>query len=210
MSSPIRSSRHGPRRQPASDRRYLQPATISHLAIETAVLETREPELIPIRRIPGLGNAMEPLNRIIRVYAYEIGDRISHDRELCYFIAQTVMDIGFDGETVEGMRSQWVERERWPSRIKEILRARDRGKCAACGVAVLDFLARKLPNGRAVVYQDNKAVDHMLASGLPDADAILMAAEEGLRGRFCIPIPFGHAVADASLPLRLCGCPRRK
>jgi hypothetical protein len=104
------------------------------------VFETREPELIPIRRIPGLGNAIEPLNRIIRVYAYEIGDRILHDRELCYFIAQTVMDIGFDGETVEGMRSQWVERERWPWRIKEILRARDRGKCAACGVDIVQEL----------------------------------------------------------------------
>jgi ABC-type amino acid transport substrate-binding protein len=124
------------------------------------------------------------------------------------------MDIGFDGETVEGMRSQCVERERWPSRIKEILRARDRGKCAACGVAVLDFLARKLPNGRAVVYQDNKAVDHMLASGLPDADAILMAAEEGCVDDFAsqfhlvtpsptLLFPFGYAVARGESKLLL-------
>jgi hypothetical protein len=36
-------------------------------ANKTAVFETREPELIPIRRIPGLRNAIEPLNRIIRI-----------------------------------------------------------------------------------------------------------------------------------------------
>jgi len=39
-----------------------------------------------------------------KMYAYEIGDRILHDRELCYFIAQTIMDIGFDGETNEGLK----------------------------------------------------------------------------------------------------------
>jgi hypothetical protein len=74
------------------------------------------------------------------LYAYEVGDRILHDRELCHFIARTVMEIGFAGETVEGMRSQWVERERWPSRIKEILRARDRGECAACGLDIVQEL----------------------------------------------------------------------
>jgi hypothetical protein len=41
---------------------------------------------------------------------------------------------------VEGMHSQWVERERWPSRVKAILRARDRGKCAACGVDIVQEL----------------------------------------------------------------------
>jgi hypothetical protein len=85
-------------------------------------------------------NQRAPLLQMGQLYAYEIGDRILHDRELCHFIAQTVMDIGFGGETDEGMRSQWVERERWPSRIKEILRARDRGKCAACGLDIVQEL----------------------------------------------------------------------
>jgi hypothetical protein len=76
----------------------------------------------------------EALLRMGQIYAYEIGDRILHDRELCSFIVQSVMDIGFDGETEEGMRSQWVERERWPSRVRTTLRARDRGKCAACDI----------------------------------------------------------------------------
>ena len=42
-------------------------------ANETAVFETREPEPIPIRRIPGLRNAIEPLNRIIRIRADAAG-----------------------------------------------------------------------------------------------------------------------------------------
>jgi hypothetical protein len=82
----------------------------------------------------------EPLLRMGQIYADEIGDRILHDRELCHFMAETVMNIGFNGETEEGMRSQWVHRERWPSRIKEILRSRDRGKCAACGVDIAQEL----------------------------------------------------------------------
>jgi hypothetical protein len=82
-------------------------------------------------------NQQAAFRRMGQLYAYEIGDRILHDRELCDFVAQTVMDIGFDGETVDGMRSQWAEGERWPSRIKEVLRSRDRGKCAACGIDIV-------------------------------------------------------------------------
>lgn len=93
----------------------------------------------------------ETLLQMGNLYAYEIGDRILHDRELCHFIAKTVMDIGFDGETDEGMRSQWVERERWPSRIKEILRSRDRGKCAACGADIVQEL------------REEGHIDHILA-----------------------------------------------
>lgn len=66
------------------------------------------------------------------LYAPEVADRIMHDRELCCFIAETVMDIGFDGETTEGIRSQWVKRAAWPARVIMILNARDRGKCAKC------------------------------------------------------------------------------
>jgi hypothetical protein len=75
-----------------------------------------------------------PLSKMRTLYAYEVAERILHDRQLCHFIARTVMDIGFDGETVEGLRSQWVNRERWPSWVKTLLLARDRGKCAECGI----------------------------------------------------------------------------
>ena len=60
----------------------------------------------------------EPVSRMKALYAYEVADRILHDRQLCNFIAQTLMDIGFDGETEEGLRTQWVERERWPARVR--------------------------------------------------------------------------------------------
>jgi hypothetical protein len=82
----------------------------------------------------------EPISRMKELYAYEVADRILHDRQLCNFIAQTVMDIGFDGETEEGLRTQWVERERWPARVRSILHARDRGKCAGCGVDIVQEL----------------------------------------------------------------------
>ena len=73
-------------------------------------------------------------------YALEVADRILHDRQLCNFLAETLMNIGFDGETVEGLRAQWVERERWPEGVKTLLRARDRGRCAACGVDIVQEL----------------------------------------------------------------------
>lgn len=76
----------------------------------------------------------QELARMGEPYVSEISDRILHDRQLCYFIAQTVMEIGFDGEQVDGLRVQWVARASWPTRVKEILIARDRGKCASCGV----------------------------------------------------------------------------
>jgi len=90
-----------------------------------------------------------PLKQMKQLYSYEIADRILHDRQLCNFIARTVIDIGFDGETVEGLQSQWVARERWPARIKYILLARDRGKCAACGKDIVQEL------------HDEPHIDHM-------------------------------------------------
>lgn len=83
------------------------------------------------------------------LYAPEVADRIMHDRQLCFLIAETVMDIGFDGETMEGIRSQWVRRTRWPARVKVILNARDRGKCASCGTDI------------SMELQAEQQIDHM-------------------------------------------------
>jgi len=84
----------------------------------------------------------ERISEVGQGYALEleIADRILHDRQLCHFIARTVMDIGFDGETEEGLRKQWVERESWPAPVRSILLARDRGKCAGCGVDIVQEL----------------------------------------------------------------------
>jgi hypothetical protein len=84
-----------------------------------------------------------PLSQMRANYASDIADRILHDRQLCGFIAQTVMEIGFDGETVEGLRRQWVHRERWPVEVKSILFARDRGKCAACNTDIVYEMREK-------------------------------------------------------------------
>ena len=85
----------------------------------------------------------EPLSQMRSLYVPGIADRILHDRELCSFIAQMVMDIGFDGETPEGLRTQWVDRERWPTTVKSILNTRDRGKCATCGIDIVNELLAK-------------------------------------------------------------------
>jgi len=81
--------------------------------------------------------------------------------------------------------------------------------------AVLSFLARQLPNGRAVVYRDKNELDHMLASGLPDTDAILLPSEEGAAWTILHPqfhlvtpspplfFPFGYAVARGNTELLL-------
>jgi hypothetical protein len=99
-------------------------------------------ERVP-ERISGMGHD----------YALEVADRILHDRQLCNFIARTVTDIGFDGETVEGLRKQWVRRERWPATVRSILLARDRGKCASCGVDIVQEL------------QEAGHIDHMFSIG---------------------------------------------
>ena len=82
----------------------------------------------------------ERISEMGQEYALEVADRILHDRQLCNFIARTVIDIGFDGETEEGLRKQWVQRERWPATVRSILLARDRGKCAGCGVDIVQEL----------------------------------------------------------------------
>ena len=96
-------------------------------------------------------NLADSILRMGQVYAFEVADRILHDRELCNFIARTVMEIGFDGETEDGLQKQWVERERWPAPVRSILLARDRGKCAGCGVDIVQEL------------REDGHIDHMFA-----------------------------------------------
>ena len=78
----------------------------------------------------------ETLLRMEEAYATEISDRIVHDRQLCSFISELLLHIGFDGEDFQGVPQQWVEREAWPAQVKRVIHARDRGKCAACGVDI--------------------------------------------------------------------------
>lgn len=71
-------------------------------------------------------------------YCANYADRVVHDRQLCAFISQLLLMIGFDGTDAEGEKpKQWIERAAWPERIKAILRSRDRGACAQCGVNIV-------------------------------------------------------------------------
>ena len=77
------------------------------------------------------------------LYAADYADRVFHDRQLCEHIAETVVLVGFDGGHLadeEEEPRQWVERRAWPEWAKEAVRARDRGKCAACGVDIISEL----------------------------------------------------------------------
>ncbi|PKI07698.1 hypothetical protein CXF78_04185 [Shewanella sp. 11B5] len=64
-----------------------------------------------------------------------------HDRQLCFFTSKLILEIGFDGDDDETGPKGWVKRERWPERVKNILRARDRGKCTNCGSDLISELA---------------------------------------------------------------------
>jgi Na+/H+-dicarboxylate symporter/ABC-type amino acid transport substrate-binding protein len=76
--------------------------------------------------------------------------------------------------------------------------------------AVLRLLVRALPNATPVPYKSKAEVDRLLASNLPDADAILTPAEEGaawtiLHPQFHLVIPeptirypYGYAVAHGN------------
>jgi Na+/H+-dicarboxylate symporter/ABC-type amino acid transport substrate-binding protein len=81
--------------------------------------------------------------------------------------------------------------------------------------AVIAFLSRTLPNATPVVFHDKQELDQRLSSGLPGADAVLMAAEEGAAWTILHPqfnlvtptptllFPFGYAVARGNSDLLL-------
>ena len=79
--------------------------------------------------------------RLQAAYASNFSDRVFHDRELCGYVAHLTVRIGFDGDDNDsGTPRQWVQRVRWPERVKTMLRARDRGKCSQCGRDLLGEL----------------------------------------------------------------------
>ena len=67
-------------------------------------------------------------------YASNYADRVFHDRELCAYISELTLAIGIDGGIDDGPPVAWVDREYWPAWAKRALMARERGKCAWCGV----------------------------------------------------------------------------
>lgn len=75
----------------------------------------------------------ESIDSLKMAYAEDFADRMIHDRQLCFYTSKLIVQIGFDGDEGETGPKAWVHRERWPERVKAILRARDRGKCTICG-----------------------------------------------------------------------------
>jgi hypothetical protein len=84
-------------------------------------------------------------------YAEDFADRMLHDRQLCFYVSNLIYEIGFNGaDDIDGEPKAWVERKKWPERIKAILRARDRGFCNECGANVVQEL------------EDEMQIDHMI------------------------------------------------
>jgi hypothetical protein len=79
-------------------------------------------ESAPIR--PGFFNS----------YALDYAERVFHDRQLCGFISELLVSIGFDGmdSPHDTEPKQWIDRIGWPQWAVKAVQARDRGCCAKC------------------------------------------------------------------------------
>lgn len=81
--------------------------------------------------------------------------------------------------------------------------------------AVVHLLRQRLPNATPVTYEGKEELDRQLSLGLPDADAVLVAAEEGAAWTILHPqfnlvtptrallFPYGYAVARGNSDLLL-------
>jgi len=85
------------------------------------------------------------------LYAADYADRVFHDRQLCAFIAELLVAIGFNGaQHDDDTPQQWVERKSPPAWARKAVYARDRGKCANCSADIVMEL------------DDNDHIDHII------------------------------------------------
>lgn len=85
------------------------------------------------------------------IYSNDFAERVLHDRILCEFISNLILNIGFDGSTEEKDYSQkWVERKNFPSWAKKTIISRERGHCADCGASII------------LELEDNYHFDHIM------------------------------------------------
>jgi hypothetical protein len=77
-------------------------------------------------------------DKVAPLYAANYADRVFHDRELCYYLSQLIVTIGFDGmdSPDDTEPKQWMDRVNIPVWVKELVQARDRGHCAECRAAI--------------------------------------------------------------------------
>ena len=78
-------------------------------------------------------NYKSEIVKLTDIYAANYADRIFHDRELCAYISQLLINFGIAGKKSDGELCQWIDRVTIPEWVKASLRARERGKCAMCG-----------------------------------------------------------------------------
>jgi hypothetical protein len=78
-------------------------------------------------------------------------ERVFHDRQLCGYIAELIVTIGFDGAMLERDEPQrWMNREVIPEWAKKALSARERGKCALCSADI------------SAELEDDTHIDHIV------------------------------------------------
>ncbi|MEQ9307359.1 MAG: HNH endonuclease signature motif containing protein, partial [Marinoscillum sp.] len=93
----------------------------------------------------------DKIKELASAYAANYSDRVLHDRQLCAFIAQLLIVIGFNGnDDLEGNPQQWVRRKNIPAWAKKAIYSRDRGKCAICNTDILFELS------------ENDHIDHII------------------------------------------------
>ncbi|WP_200888008.1 MULTISPECIES: HNH endonuclease [Shewanella] len=98
-----------------------------------------------------LNSAQPKLEELKVLYAEDFSDRILHDRQLCFYLSSLLHQIGFNGANdLDELPQKWVQRERWPERVKKILISRDRGVCNECGSNLVQEL------------EEEFQIDHMI------------------------------------------------
>lgn len=84
-------------------------------------------------------NENESMIRAVgREYAANYADRVFHDRELCGYLSQLLVQIGIDGmdSPHDTEPKQWVDRVNIPAWAKKAVVARDQGVCGKCGANI--------------------------------------------------------------------------
>lgn len=101
-------------------------------------VESREGRRDLEKRISKLRYEFSDLLRsLAALYADDFAQRIFHDRELCGYVSELVINIGYPGVHDEtGDPCQWVERKPIPEWAKRAVCARDRGLCVECGANI--------------------------------------------------------------------------
>jgi len=88
------------------------------------------------------------LSSLSKIYAINYSQRVFHDRQLCEFIANIVVEIcsSFPEDTLQ----KPIKRKTWPEWAKNAISARDRGKCSTCGTDLV------------LELDGNKNIDHII------------------------------------------------